>query len=265
MIVDSHCHLDFKDFEADLDIVMERARAAGIGLCVTIGTTRTGFDRVRAVADRYADVLCSVGIHPHEAAHQPETAVEDLLDLARHPKVVGIGEAGLDYHYDHSPRDRQRALFRTHVQAACEAGLPLIVHSREADADTVAILAEAAGRGLTGVMHCFSGTPYLAERALEFGLYISFSGILTFKNAEGLRAIAREVPEDRLLVETDAPYLAPVPNRGKRNEPAYIVHTLETLAELKGRSAAEMAALTTANFRRLFTKADARLQAAGAA
>jgi TatD DNase family protein len=255
MIVDSHCHLEFKDFQADLDGVMERARVAGVGRFLTIGTKITAFPEVRAVAERYPDVLCSVGIHPHEAAHQPETSVEDLVRLAAHPKVVGIGEAGLDYHYDHSPCERQRAVFRTHVKAACEAGLPLIVHSREADEDTIAVIREGASSGLTGVMHCFSGTPYLAEKAVDLGFYVSFSGILTFKKAEELRVIAGSVPEDRLLVETDAPYLAPIPNRGKRNEPAYIVHTLQTLAEVRGRTAGEMAATTTANFHRLFAKA----------
>ncbi len=263
MIVDSHCHLDFKDFQEDLDSVLERARAAGVGRFLTIATTMSGFAGVRAVAERYADVVCSVGVHPHEVAHQPETSAADLVRLCRHPKVVGIGESGLDYHYDHSPRERQRKVFQTHVEAACEAGLPLIVHSREADADTVAILGEGAGRGLAGVMHCFSGTPYLAEKSVELGLHISFSGILTFKTAEGLRAIARAVPEDRLLVETDAPYLAPVPNRGRRNEPAYIVHTLEMLAALRGRTAREMADITTANFYRLFRKAGAEPQTPG--
>jgi TatD DNase family protein len=262
MIVDSHCHLDPRYFQDDLDDVLQRARAAGVGRFLTIGTMITEFPAVRAVAERHPDVVCSVGIHPHEAAHQPETSAEDLVRLAAHPKVVGIGEAGLDYHYDRSPRDRQRAVFRTHVEAACEAGLPLIVHSREADEDTIAIMAEGAAGGLQGVMHCFSGTSYLAEKALELGFLISFSGILTFKKADELRAIAREVPEDRLLVETDAPYLAPIPNRGKRNEPGYIVHTVQALAEIRRKTAAELADATTANFHRLFAKARQALRPA---
>jgi TatD DNase family protein len=256
MIVDSHCHLDFKDFKGDIDGVVERGRAVGIGRFLTISTTITGFPQVLAIAESYPDIVCSVGIHPHEAAHQPDTSTADLVALARHPKVVGIGETGLDYHYDHSPRDRQRKVFRDHIAAACEAGLPLIVHSREADEDTVALLAEGARAGaLKGVMHCFSGTRYLAEKAQDLGFHISLSGILTFKKSEELRAIAADIAEDRLLVETDAPYLAPIPQRGKRNEPSYIVHTLEVLAQLHGRSPAEMAAVTTANFQRLFIKA----------
>lgn len=256
MIVDSHCHLEFKDFQGDLDGVVERARAAGIGRFLTIGTKITAFAGVRAIAERFPDVFCSVGIHPHEAAHQPETSAADLVALASHPRVVGIGEAGLDYHYDHSPRDRQRDVFRTHIDAARQSGLPLIVHSREADADTIALLAEGAGKGgLSGVMHCFSGTRFLAEEAVKLGFCVSFSGILTFKKAEELRAIAADLPEDRLLVETDAPYLAPIPMRGKRNEPSYIVHTLAALAKLRGRTMAEMAEITTANFERLFAKA----------
>lgn len=256
MIVDSHCHLEFKDFQDDVNEVLERGRQAGVGRFLTIGTKLTEFAQVRAIAEANADVFCSVGIHPHEAAHQPDTAADDLAALAAHPRVVGIGEAGLDYHYDHSPRERQREVFRTHIEAARKSGLPLIVHSREADEDTVALLAEGAGKGgLTGVMHCFSGTPFLAKEALKLGLYISFSGILTFKKADELRAIAAAVPEDRLLVETDAPYLAPVPLRGRRNEPSYIVHTLAVLAKLRGKTPAEMAAITTANFERLFAKA----------
>jgi TatD DNase family protein len=256
MIVDSHCHLEFKDFQGELDSVLERARRAGVGRFLTIGTKLTEFPRVRAIAEANTDVFCSVGIHPHEAAHQPDTAADELAALARHPRVVGIGEAGLDYHYDHSPRERQRAVFRTHIEAARKSGLPLIVHSREADEDTVALLTEGAAKGgLSGVMHCFSGTRFLAEESVKLGFYISFSGILTFKKAEELRAIAADVPEDRLLVETDAPYLAPIPLRGKRNEPSYIVHTVEALAKLRGRTVDEMANITTANFERLFAKA----------
>jgi TatD DNase family protein len=257
-LVDSHCHLDFPDFGAELEAVIGRARAAGVATMVTICTRLTEFERVRSIAERYENIWCSVGIHPHEAASEPVTAAAKLAELARHPKVVGIGETGLDYHYDHSPRERQREVFRAHIEAARLAGLPLIVHSRNADADTVELLEEgAAAGGLTGVIHCFSSTDVLAKGALALGFYISLSGILTFRNAEDLRRIAREVPGDRLLVETDSPYLAPVPHRGKRNEPAFVAHTAAFLAALRGQEPAAIAAETTANFRRLFAKAAA--------
>jgi TatD DNase family protein len=255
-LVDSHCHLDFADFGTELDAVLERARAAGVGAMVTICTRLTEFERVRAIAERYENVWCSVGIHPHEAENEPDTAAAKLVELASHPRVVGIGETGLDYHYDHSPRERQRQVFRAHIEAARLCGLPLIVHSRNADAETVELLAEgAAAGGLTGVIHCFSSTELLAKGALALGFYISLSGILTFRNAEELRRIARDVPADRLLVETDAPYLAPVPHRGKRNEPAFVAHTAACLAGLRGQDPGSMAAQTTANFHRLFAKA----------
>jgi TatD DNase family protein len=257
-LVDSHCHLDFADFGAELDAVVERAGAAGVATMVTICTRLTEFERVRAIAERYPNVWCSVGIHPHEAASEPETAAARLVELARHPRVVGIGETGLDYHYDHSPRERQREVFRAHIEAARLSGLPLIVHSRNADADTVELLEEgAAAGGLTGVIHCFSSTELLARGALALGFYISLSGILTFRNAEELRRIARDVPPERLLVETDAPYLAPVPHRGKRNEPAFVTYTAACLAGLRGQEPAALAAQTTANFHRLFAKAAA--------
>ncbi len=256
MLVDSHCHLDFEVFEAELDGVVGRAKAAGVGKLVTICTRLTAFDRVLAIAERFENVWCSVGIHPHEAASEPDAATARLVELASHPKVVGIGEAGLDYHYDHSPRERQREVFRRHIEAARRSGLPLIVHSREADEDTVALLREGAAEGgLAGVIHCFSSTELLARGAMELGFYISLSGIVTFRNAESLRAIARGIPDDRLLVETDAPYLAPVPHRGKRNEPAFVVHTAALVAELRGTAPDVFAAMTTANFHRLFTKA----------
>lgn len=256
MLVDSHCHLDFPEFAPELDAVVARARAAGVGGMVTIGTKLTEFERVLAVADRFADVWCSVGIHPHEAANEPDTDAARIAELARHPKVVGIGETGLDYHYDRSPRDRQREVFRRHIEAARLSGLPIIVHSREAEEDTAALLEEgAAAGGLTGLIHCFTSTSLLAERALALGFCISFSGIVTFRNAEDLRAVARDVPGDRLLVETDSPYLAPVPQRGKRNEPAFVAHTAAFLANLRGESMDALAARTTDNFRRLFPKA----------
>jgi TatD DNase family protein len=256
MLIDSHCHLDFETFAPELDAVIGRAREAGVGGFLTICTRLTEFDQVRSIAERYRDVWCTVGIHPHEAAAEPDTDAAGLVDLARHSKVIGIGEAGLDYYYEHSPRERQQTVFRRHIEAARISGLPLIVHSRDADEETVAMLEEgAAPGGLTGVIHCFSSTAYLAERALALGFYISLSGIVTFRNAEALRAVARTIPADRLLVETDAPYLAPVPHRGKRNEPAFVADTAAFVAGLRGVDPALLADETTANFRRLFAKA----------
>jgi TatD DNase family protein len=257
MLIDSHCHLDFEDFGAEREEVLARARRAGVGGMLTICTRVTEFPAVRALAEANGDVWCSVGIHPHEAASQPETDAARLADLAAHPKVVGIGETGLDFFYDHSPRDRQEAVFRAHCAASRETGLPLIVHTRDADDEVAAILREESRGGrLRGVIHCFSSGRQLAESALEIGFYISLSGIVTFKKAEELRTVARDiVPLDRLLVETDAPYLAPVPYRGKRNEPSYVVHTAALVAELKGVSPEALADATTANFFRLFDKA----------
>ncbi len=255
MLVDSHCHLDFPDFADDLDGVVSRAGQAGVGLLLTIGTHITRHAQVVRVAERFANVYCSVGIHPHEAGTEPSATVEHLLELASHPKVVAFGETGLDYFYDKSPRDRQRASFRIHIEAARRAGLPVIVHTRDADDDTAAILAEEMGKGaFTGLIHCFSSGPQFAEKAVELGLYVSASGIMTFKTAEALRETLRAVPLDRLLVETDAPYLAPVPFRGKRNEPAYVAHTAAKLAEVKGVPFADLERASTANFLRLFAK-----------
>ena len=258
-LVDSHCHLDYyKEEEGELEAVIARARAAGVRTMVTIGTKVGQFDRVRRIAERYDDVYCTVGIHPHEAASEPAIDVDGLVGLTRHPKVIGIGETGLDFYYDHSPRDRQAEVFRTHIAAAREAGLPLVVHSRNADAETAEILEEGANSGdLRGLIHCFSTTRELSDRAVKIGFLISLSGILTFKNAEQLRQIAKEIPTDRVLVETDAPYLAPVPHRGKRNEPAFVAHTAQHLAGLRGVPLEDLAATTTANFFRLFTKATA--------
>lgn len=253
MLVDSHCHLDFPDFQGEVEAVMTRARDAGIGTMLTISTRLDQFDRVRAVAEAFPNVWCSVGTHPHEAAAEAVT-VETLLRHLGHPKAVGIGETGLDYHYDRSPRDRQGESFRLHIEAAKESGLPLIVHTRGADPETIAAL-KAHGQGVTGVIHCFSTSRTLAEEAMALGFFISLSGILTFRKADELRDIARDLPLDRLLVETDAPYLAPVPMRGKRNEPAFLAHTASLLAEIKGLSRAALAAATTRNFFRLFSKA----------
>lgn len=255
MLVDSHCHLDFPDFEADRDGVIARAGAAGVGLMVTICTRVSRFPEILAIAERYDNVYCSVGIHPHEAGTEPETAAAELVALARHPKVVGIGETGLDFYYDHSPREAQARSFRSHIAAARETGLPLIVHTRDADAETVAILREEMGQGaFPGVIHCFSAGRQLAADAVALGFYISASGILTFKSAEAVREAVAEVPPERLLVETDAPYLAPVPKRGKTNEPAFVCHTAARLADLHGMTADRLAEVTTANFLRLFSK-----------
>ena len=252
MLVDSHCHLDYAAPEERAEI-LARARRAGVATLLTIGTKLSEFPSVRAIAAGDADVWCSVGIHPHEAASEADPGIAGLVSLTKHDKVVGIGETGLDFYYEHSPRPQQEALFRIHCAAARETGLPLIVHTRDADPETAAILAQE--KPPAGVIHCFSTGRQLAEKALELGFYISLSGILTFKTAEGLRAIARDVPLERLLVETDAPYLAPVPMRGKRNEPAFIVHTAALLAELKGISVDELARATSENFFRLFDKA----------
>jgi TatD DNase family protein len=255
MLVDSHCHLDFPDYAGKVDDVVARARAAGVGVCVSIGTELARFPGVLAVAERFDDVWCSIGVHPHEAQKELLDDPAPLVRHAAHPKVVGIGETGLDYYYEHSPRPPQIANFRAHVAAARTAGLPLIVHSRDADDDTIAVLEEEMARGpFTGLIHCFTGTQRLADAALALGLYISVSGIATFKNSHALRNILASVPLDRLLVETDAPFLAPVPHRGRTNEPAFVVHTARMLAELKGIGADALAAATTENFFRLFTK-----------
>jgi TatD DNase family protein len=255
-LVDSHCHLDFPDFAEEREAVIARARAAGVGTLVTICTKITEFEAVRAIAESDPDIWCTLGIHPHEAAAEPAVDEARLAALSAHPKVIGIGECGLDYHYDLAPREAQRRVFRVHARAARAARLPLVVHTREADDDTIRILADESGEGrLTGVLHCFTSTPALARAALELGFLISFSGIVTFKNAEALREVARQVPLDRMLVETDAPYLAPVPKRGQRNEPAFVAHTAAFLAKLKGVTPEALAMATTANFRRLFPKA----------
>ena len=255
LLVDSHCHLDYAPMAEDVAGTLARARAAGVGTFLTIGTKLRDFPRVRAIAEANADVYCSVGVHPHEAAGEHADA-EKLIELARHAKVVGIGESGLDYYYDKSPRDRQRENFRAHIRAAAAAGLPLIVHARDADDDTAALLGEARAEGpLKGVLHCFTSTRALAEAALRLGFYVSISGIVTFKNAEALREVVRALPLDRLLVETDSPFLAPVPMRGKPCEPAYVTHTAAKVAELKGIDRETLARTTTANFFALFDRA----------
>jgi TatD DNase family protein len=254
-VVDSHCHLDFDEFAADLDGVVARAEAAGVRLIVTIGTRLTTFAKTLSIAERFANVFCSVGVHPHNAASEGVRQARELIEIASHPKVVAIGEAGLDYHYDFSPRDVQEQSFRMQIDAARQTGLPLIVHSREAEADTARVLEEEMRNGtFTPLLHCFSSGAELAERGLAIGAYISFSGILTFKTAATIASVAQKAPVDRVLVETDAPYLAPAPHRGKVNEPALVVHTLRKLAELRSTDVSDMADTTNRNFFRLFAK-----------
>ena len=254
-LVDSHCHLDYAAPEERPEIIA-RARRAGVETLLTIGTRLDGFAEVAAIAAADPDSWCSVGVHPHEAAAEPGADAAALVALAQHPKVVGIGETGLDFHYDHSPRPRQAELFRAHAAAARATGLPLIVHTRAADPETVQILREE--RPPSGVIHCFSTGRELAEAALEIGFYISLSGIVTFKNAGDLRAIVRDLPLERLLIETDAPYLAPVPLRGRANEPAFIVHTAAAVAALKEVPIETLAQHTADNFFRLFARAAQR-------
>jgi TatD DNase family protein len=254
-VVDSHCHLDFKELDADLPAVIDRAAEAGVNLIVTIGTRVRRFDQVLRIAERFDNIFCSIGTHPHNAAEEPEITADELITLAHHPKVVAIGEAGLDYHYRYSPPEVQARSFRVHMEAARKSDLPVIVHSREAEDDTARIIEEEMAAGtLRVLLHCFSSKAVLASRGLAAGCFISFSGILTFKNAMEIETAAKLSPLDRVLVETDAPYLAPVPHRGKCNEPAYVVHTLRKLAEVKAVTVEEMARATNRNFFRLFAK-----------
>ena len=255
MLIDSHCHLDFPDFAEERDAIMERARAAGVQRMVTISTRVKKFDQVLAIAEAYDDVFCSVGTHPHNADEELDITTDDLVELSSHPKVVAIGEAGLDYYYDNAPREAQATGFRRHIAAARETGLPLVIHSRSADEDMAEILEEESGNGaFPFILHCFSAGRSLAETGIRLGGYISFSGILTFRNSEGIRAIARDMPIDRILVETDAPYLAPVPHRGKRNEPAFVADTARVLAETLDVSVEAIGRQTSENVYRLFSK-----------
>ncbi|MEP9377683.1 TatD family hydrolase [Aquabacter sp. CN5-332] len=256
MLVDSHCHLDFPDFSSELDAVVDRARQAGVSHLVTISTRVRRFDEIKAIAERFDNVFCSVGTHPHQAAEEPDVTAADLVALSAHPKVVAIGEVGLDYHYDNSPRDAQEHGFRTHIAASRQTGLPLIIHAREADDDVAAILEEECAKGaFPFVLHCFTGGADLANRAVALGGYVSFSGVITFKNSASLREIAASLPKDRILVETDAPFLAPVPHRGKRNEPSFVRETAKVLAGARGVSLDDIAAQTSDNFFTLFSKA----------
>ncbi len=263
MLVDSHCHLDFPDFASELDAVVARAAAAGVGHMVTISTRVRRHDQVLAIPERFPNVSCSVGTHPHHADEELDITAADLVARTRHPKVVAIGEAGLDYHYDNSPRDAQEQGFRTHIAAARETQLPLVIHTREADEDCARILEHEMGKGaFPAVLHCYTGGPELARRAVALGCYIGFTGIVTFKNSGALRAIAAAVPPDRFLVETDSPYLAPLPYRGKRNEPAYVAEVAKVLAQTRGVSFDDICRQTTENFFKLFSKVPRGTQAA---
>ncbi len=256
MLVDSHCHLNYPGLVEDQQGVLARARAAGVGHFLAIGTKQSEWDEVCAIAARESDVTCTIGIHPHEAQTHPDLGVAELLRAATHPKVVGIGETGLDYYYDKSPREEQQRHFRAHIAAARETGLPLIVHTRDAEADTLDILADELGKGpATGVIHCFTASQHFADAALALGFYISLSGIVTFKNAKDLQATAQTIPLERLLVETDSPYLAPAPMRGRPCEPAFVAHTAKFVANLRGETLETLARATTTNFFNLFSKA----------
>ena len=256
MFVDSHCHLNYKGLVEDQANVLERARSAGVDAIVNIATRESEWDAVLATAEREADVWATVGIHPHEADEHPDVDTARLVARAAHPRIIGIGETGLDYYYDHSDRARQRASFRSHIAAARETGLPLVVHTRDAEADTLEILGEEVGKGaFPAVIHCFTASGAFADAALGMGFYISLSGIVTFKNAVDLQETAKRLPLDRLLIETDSPFLSPVPHRGKPCEPAYVADTARFLAELRGEPIEHLAAATTANFRTLFAKA----------
>ena len=264
MLVDSHCHLDYPDFaDEGLEAIVNRAKSAGVGHFLTICTHIAEFDKVLAVANRFPFIHCTVGTHPHHAAEPSEMNVskDEIVGYTKNPKVVGIGETGLDYHYNHSPPAEQQKTFTTHIEAALEAGLPLIIHTREADDDTVRLLRDVGGGKARGVMHCFSGGQKLAEESLALGFYISFSGIITFKKADELREVVKYAPLERILVETDCPYLAPIPYRGKRNEPSFVTYTAQMVAQLKGVAAEKVAEKTTENFFRLFNK----IKPAGAA
>ena len=258
MLVDSHCHLDYHQRDGDIDDVVARAQDADIGTIVTICTKLSEADTVRSIAETYENVWCTVGVHPHDAGDEYPEDAQMLIALSKNDKVVGIGESGLDYYYEHSPRDDQRKSFLTHIEAARETGLPLVVHSRDADDEMADILKAEMKKGIfRGVMHCFSSGPALAKAALEIGFYISISGIVTFKSAHELRDIVAEVPLDRLLVETDAPYLTPEPHRGKRNEPLHVRQTAQKVADLKGIDLESLADVTTRNFFTLFDRATA--------
>lgn len=256
MLIDSHCHLNYKGLIEDQQNVLERARGAGVGLMLNIATRESEWDDVLGTALREPDVWATVGIHPHEADEHPHVDTAKLVERAAHPRIVGIGETGLDYYYDHSDRERQQRSFRSHIAASRETGLPLIVHTRDAEEDTLAIMRDEMGKGAyIGVIHCFTASGAFADAAMELGFYISISGIVTFKNARDLQETAARLPLDRLLIETDSPFLAPVPHRGKSCEPAFVADTARFLARLRGESVEQLAEATSANFHTLFSKA----------
>ena len=255
MLADSHCHLDYEGMLAEQPAILARARARGVTAMLNISTREPEWDAVIATAEREPDVWATIGIHPHEADRHPDIGTARLIEAALHPRVVGLGESGLDYHYDHSDRANQQVSFRAHIAAARDTGLPIVVHTRDAEDDTAAIMADEMGKGAyRGVIHCFTASAAFADKALALGLFISISGIVTFKNATDLQAIAAGLPIDRLLVETDAPFLAPVPNRGKRGEPAFVADTLSFLARLRNEDPVMLAERTAANFHALFAK-----------
>ena len=255
MLIDSHCHLDFEALSGDIDGVLARAAAVGVTGMVTISTLVENFSTYAAIAERYQNVWCSVGTHPHNADKELHIQTDDLVRLSAHPRCVAIGEAGLDYFYDNAPREAQATGLRRHIAASRITGLPLVIHSRKCDDDMAAILTEETGQGaFPFVLHCFTAGQDLARTALDLGGYISFSGIITFKNAEDIREVAKFVPADRYLVETDAPYLAPIPHRGESNEPSFVRFTAEKVAEVRGLTLEALGAETTANFARLFAK-----------
>ena len=255
MLIDTHCHLDFPEFAPELDDVVARAHSAGVERMITISTHVARYDHYRAIAERFDNVWFTVGTHPHRAHEEPDISTDRLCELAAHPRCVAIGEAGLDYHYDKSPREIADQVFRRHIDAARRTGLPLVIHSRDADDDMARVLREEMGKGaFKALLHCFTSSNELAKAGLELGLTISFSGVLTFKNSEDLRVIAKTIPLDRMIVETDSPFLAPVPHRGKRNEPAFVKQTAQVLADVKGVSLDELAQHTTQNALRLFSK-----------
>lgn len=254
-IVDSHCHLNYKGLVEEQGAVVERARAAGVGCMLSINTKLREYQQIVDIIEEYPDIYGTVGIHPHEAENEPDVAVAALVERAKHPKIVGIGETGLDYFYDNAPRDMQKVNFRSHITAARETGLPVIVHTRDADDDCIDILSEEMKLGaFSGVIHCFTASQRLADVCLEMGLYISISGIVTFKNARALQETAKTIPADKLLIETDSPFLAPVPHRGETCEPAFVADTGRFLAELRGDSYEELGEKTTQNFFDLFSK-----------
>ena len=267
MLIDHHCHLDFPGFDADRAETVARAHAAGVGLMISISTKVKQFEHLLEKIAPFPNVYCSIGTHPHHAHTELDISADDLVRLSAHPRVVAIGEAGLDYHYDNSPPEAQAEGLARHIVAARRTGLPLVIHSREADADMARTLEEATAKDgpFPALLHCYTGGLDLAQRALALGHYVSFSGVITFKNSQSLRDVAAAVPLGRLLVETDSPFLAPVPHRGKRCEPAYVAETAKVLAGIKGISAAEMAGITTANVLRLFSKLPKQVESGGGA